>query len=261
MKKALCALMFLCSFISVAQQQFTVYFDFDIAETSSASAVKLDEWIAKNKDAAVSKIYGYADKTGDSLYNIDLSERRASYVSDKLKVAGINLTNVEEKGFGESLSKAAYSAPDRKVTLYYTLPEPVVVVVPKKPEPTEFAKKVTEAAKGDKIKVPNLNFYNNSDIVLTESRPVLDELLNIMRDNPTLKIDIQGHICCQNIEQNQISLRRAQAVYFFLIKNSIDKSRLSYKSFGSSKPIYKLPEKTEEERVANRRVEIEIIEK
>ena len=80
-----------------------------------------------------------------------------------------------------------------------------------------------------------------------------------MRDKPLLKIDIQGHICCQKNEENQISLRRAVAIYAFLIRNGIDKSRLSYKSFGSSKPIYPLPEKTEAEKVANRRVEIEII--
>jgi outer membrane protein OmpA-like peptidoglycan-associated protein len=119
---------------------------------------------------------------------------------------------------------------------------------------------VSGAKKGDKLKLKNLNFENNSDVVLPSSRPVLNELLKIMQENPGLKIDIQGHICCEPVDVTYVSRIRALAVYNFLIKNGIDKSRLSYQSFGSSRPIYPLPEKTEEEKTANRRVEIEILE-
>lgn len=97
-------------------------------------------------------------------------------------------------------------------------------------------------------------------MVLPSSRPILGELLKIMQDNPLLKIDIQGHICCQKVEENQISLKRAMAVYNYLVRNGVNKSRLSYQSFGSSRPVHPLPEKSEAEKVANRRVEIEIIE-
>ena len=126
---------------------------------------------------------------------------------------------------------------------------------------TEFSVKVNNAKIGDVIVIPNLNFYNNSDMVLPKSMPILFELLQNMRDNPKLEVDIQGHICCQKVEENQISLRRAVAVYNFLIYHGIDKARMHYISFGSSKPIYALPEKTEEERVANRRVEIKILKR
>ena len=57
----------------------------------------------------------------------------------------------------------------------------------------------------------------------------------------------------------KISEKRAKTVYNFLIKNRINKNRLSYTSFGNTKPIYPIPEKTEEERIANRRVEVEIV--
>ena len=52
---------------------------------------------------------------------------------------------------------------------------------------------------------------------------------------------------------------RALAVYNYLINNRINKNRLSYKSFGSSKPIHIIPENNEDERNENRRVEIQII--
>lgn len=253
--KRLFLLSALCiSLFAAAQEKFTVYFDFNIDEANDPSATSLSKWIDTHKDVEVLKIYGYADSIGNALYNQDLSERRALYVYEKLKESNIDVANVEEKGFGESEAGSPNRAKDRKAVLYFrqkTSPEPVI---------SEFTKQVTEASKGDRIKIPNLNFYNNSDMVLPRSRPVLYELLTIMRNNPKLKIDIQGHICCQKVEEHQISQKRALAVYAFLKNNGIDRMRLSYQSFGSSRPVYPLPEKNEDERVANRRVEIEIVE-
>jgi len=242
-----------------AQEQFTVYFDFDADEANESSNDKLSKWISENPNVSVKKIHGYTDSVGEAIYNTDLSERRAAYVYGQLKNAGLIVDNAELKGFGETMATGKSKA-DRKVVLYFS-PKKNPVINSTAIEPvSEFTQKVTTAEKGEKIKIPNLNFYNNSEIILPESQHILEELLAIMRAKPLLKIDIQGHICCQLNEENQISLRRAETVYKFLRDNSIDKSRLSYQSFGSTKPIYVIPEKTEAEKVANRRVEIEIVE-
>lgn len=263
MKKLLTFLFFLVLGQMQAQDQFTVYFDFDLDEANETSNKKLSQWIAENPNVEVKKIYGYTDNVGEAIYNVDLSERRAIYVFEQLKAANITVTNVEEKGFGETKATGR-STKDRKVVVFYE-PKKIMVVDPpvtteKPKQETDFAKTVTAAEKGDKIKIPNLNFYNNSDVVLPQSHGILKELLQIMKDRPSLKIDIQGHICCQQNEEMQISRRRAETVYTYLIHNGIDKGRLSYKSFGSRKPIYKLPEKNEQEKEANRRVEIEILQ-
>ena len=92
------------------------------------------------------------------------------------------------------------------------------------------------------------------------AQPVLDEILNILKDHPILKIQVQGHVCCQPENDQKLSYRRAKSVYSYLIENGIDANRLSYTGFGSTRPIYALPEKNEAEREANRRVEIEIVE-
>jgi flagellar motor protein MotB len=86
------------------------------------------------------------------------------------------------------------------------------------------------------------------------------ELLLVLQRNPQMKIEIHGHLCCMPVDRTDLSTQRAKAIYNFLIQNEIDKSRLSYKGFGSTQPIYPLPEKSEEERAANRRVEILIVE-
>jgi flagellar motor protein MotB len=62
------------------------------------------------------------------------------------------------------------------------------------------------------------------------------------------------------VDRTDLSTQRAKAIYNFLITNDVYRARLSYKGFGSTQPIYPLPEKNEAERAANRRVEILIVE-
>jgi outer membrane protein OmpA-like peptidoglycan-associated protein len=240
MKSTLLLLLVICLSAN-AQEKFTVYFDFDLSESSNS---KLSDWVAKNPKAKIDKIYGYADKTGNDAYNKELSEKRVQYVSEKLKAAGMNLDNVEQRTFGEDESTAEYHAVDRKVVIYYS---------------ADLTTQVSTAKVGDKIRLQNVNFHKNSDVVLDKSKPVLDELLKIMKENPKLKIQIQGHVCCMPETTAKISEKRAKTVYNFLIKNRINKNRLSYTSFGNTRPIYAIPEQNEDERIANRRVEIEIV--
>jgi outer membrane protein OmpA-like peptidoglycan-associated protein len=233
-----------------AQQTFTAYFDFDIDEANKPSQKKLAEWIAENPLAKVLKVYAYADTVGTPQYNIALSQRRAAYALQQLSDGRLEMAaGAEVKGFGEDFDYSANQDENRKVVVYYENPQKEVKA---------FTKAIEAAKKGDILKLPNLNFYNNSDIILRESQPILMELLQILKDMPNLKIEIQGHICCQEVEQNDVSLKRAVAIYQFLVNSGIDKNRLAYKSFGSTRPVYPLPEKNEEERVANRRVEIMI---
>ena len=262
MKKLLAILSFFALGQLQAQEQFTVYFDFDIDEADETSGKKLSQWITENPNAEVKKIYGYADNVGEAIYNVDLSERRAAHIYNRLKAAGITVDDAEQKAFGETKATGK-SAKDRKVVLHYThkkflATDPDPAGQPK-PGLTGFTKTVTASKKGDKIRIPNLNFFNNSDSILPQSGKILIELLQVLKDNPALRIDIQGHICCQEVEEQQLSRRRAQTVYSYLIQNGIDKSRLSYKSFGSTRPLHPLPEKTEAEKTDNRRVEIEIL--
>jgi len=271
MKKLLTLLIFFPSLL-LAQEQYTIYFDFDVDEASAPSGKRLAQWIANNKDVEVMQVYGYADSIGNPYYNIDLSERRAHHVAQQLRAANIKIKpEAEIKGFGETRAFSANTSSDRIVVIHYITPDTKVAVesapdveggaITARPVPPvgSLSTAMGSAKKGDKLVLPGLNFYNNSDVPLPESQPVLRELYELMQNNPNLQIDIQGHICCQVIEEDQISKKRAKKVYSFLRKMGIKSERLSYQSFGSSRPIYPLPEKTEAEKVANRRVEIEII--
>ncbi|MEO8516375.1 MAG: OmpA family protein, partial [Flavobacterium sp.] len=116
------------------------------------------------------------------------------------------------------------------------------------------------AEPGTKLKINNLNFITNTFAVVAESRGKLYELLLVMQERPDMVISIQGHLCCVGVDRKDLSTQRAKAVKQFLEINGIEKNRMSFKGFGSSVPLFPLPEKNEEERAANRRVEIEIVQ-
>lgn len=246
-----------------AQEKLELFFEFDRDVPNEKSIEKLNNWLKANDSIEVTKIEGYCDFVDTDEYNKELSLRRTNSVLKILQSQHLNMNNPEIIGFGENFKQSEVQAENRKVIVYYTK------IVVQKEETIEelpiveskLQKQITQSKVGEKLKLENLNFYNHSDIVRVESRPILEDLLQIMKTNETLKIEIHGHICCMIDDTHQIALLRAKMVYNFLIKNGINKNRLAFKSFGSAKPIYPLPEKSEAERDANRRVEIMVISK
>lgn len=234
-----------------AQEKLDVFFDFNKANPNSNSIDILNNWIKQNPTAEVYKMEGYCDTIDSKIYNLKLAERRIHSIENILKFNKIKVVDkLERIPFGEDFDFSLNQDENRKVHIFYQIPIT-----------NSFSEKVKNAKVGELLKLKGLNFYNMSDVVLPDSRPILDELLQIMNNNPTLKIEIQGHICCKEFEVEDISIKRAKTVYNFLLPNGITESRISYKGFASTRPIYPLPEKNEEERVANRRVEILILEK
>jgi outer membrane protein OmpA-like peptidoglycan-associated protein len=234
-----------------AQEKVDVFFDFNKANPNSNSIQVLNDWIKQNPTAEVYKMEGYCDTVDSKIYNLKLAERRIHTVETILKLNKIKIfKKLERIPFGEEFDFSSNQDENRKVAIFYQIPIT-----------NSFSEKIKNAKVGELLKLKGLNFYNMSDVILPDSRPILDELLQIMKDNPTLKIEIQGHICCKEIEVEDISIKRAKTVYDYLLTNGISKCRITYKGFASTRPIYPLPEKNEEERVANRRVEILILNK
>lgn len=251
--KSIANLIFLFLFVPLsAQEKVEVFFDFNSAKPNFNSIQILNAWIKQNPNTEVYKIEGYCDTVDSKMYNLKLAERRIHSIESILKLNKIKVVNkVDRVFFGEDFDFSLNQEENRKVVFFYQ----------KSNTDKSFSEKIKNAKVGELLKLKGLNFYNMSNKVLPNSLPILDELLLIMKDNPSLIIEIQGHICCNPIEVEDISIKRAKAVYDFLLSNGITSNRISYKGFSSSRPIYPLPEKNEDERVANRRVEILILEK
>jgi len=114
---------------------------------------------------------------------------------------------------------------------------------------------------GESYKINNINFATNSFELTKDITIVLNEFLTFLKENPTVKIAIHGHT--DNVgdtkENLLLSQNRAKEVYNYLILEDIDPKRLSYKGFGSTKPI--ADNKTEEGRAKNRRTEFVVVGK
>lgn len=109
------------------------------------------------------------------------------------------------------------------------------------------------------IVLKNIFFDVNKYNLKEESTIELDNVYMLLRDNPTLKIQINGHTDnVGKINDNMVlSNNRAQAVVNYLIKKGIDPSRLSHKGFGPNEPV--ADNATEEGRAQNRRTELKVI--
>ena len=274
MKKLLLLLLFpVCTLH--AQQHFTLYFDTNKAVPTADSDKEFMAWISAHKDVEVSIIHGHADAVGADEDNKILSQNRADYVAGRLEQAGF-VPKWQIKATGEEQSQTGPNAENRKVTVWYApKKQPAKAHAPiaeatQEPEPAtgpnapaisvrSLAAEVQSAREGDRLELKNMNFEGGTSRILRSSENALLDLLDIMEQMPSLKIEIQGHICCSRNDPGELSLERARAVHDFLIKNGIDKSRLSYKGFGGTRPIHFIPEFDDRQREANRRVEIQIV--
>lgn len=115
----------------------------------------------------------------------------------------------------------------------------------------EIVEKVNFAAR-------NIFFDLNSDKILVKSFSSLNEVALILRNNPALRLFVEGH--SDNIGNPSYNLalsqKRAEAVKDYLVKQGIDISRMSAIGFGQERPI--ADNKTAAGKAQNRRVELKL---
>ena len=89
----------------------------------------------------------------------------------------------------------------------------------------------------------------------------LDKLVQILVDNPTIKIELGSHTDSRATEvyNQRLSQRRAESAVNYIVSKGIDKARISARGYGESELLIKAA-KTEDEHQTNRRTEFKIIE-
>jgi outer membrane protein OmpA-like peptidoglycan-associated protein len=255
MNRCICFLLLLLPVFCFSQKQFEVFFDFNKDFPNQSSILTINEWMASHKNIEITKLLGYCDSIDTKNYNKKLAERRIESVRNLLEKSGLKFNeNLEKIAIGKDFKQSKIQAENRKVTIFYIEDQ-------SKPLESELTKQIRNSKVGETIKLPNIYFFNNSDQIVAKSQPTLFDLLTAMEENPELKIEIQGHICCQLVSDiNDVSTARAKTIYSYLIRNKIDSKRMTFKGYGTSRPIHKIPEKNETEANENRRVEILIVE-
>lgn len=106
-----------------------------------------------------------------------------------------------------------------------------------------------------KIVTHGINFDINKADIKPESMGTLNTIVEILKKNPEVKFEVQGHTDNSGIAANNLALsqKRADAVKQQLISLGIEEARLTSKGFGDTKPIS--DNATPEGKANNRRVE------
>jgi outer membrane protein OmpA-like peptidoglycan-associated protein/tetratricopeptide (TPR) repeat protein len=111
------------------------------------------------------------------------------------------------------------------------------------------------------IVLKNIFFDPNQYELKPQSEVELDQVVQLLKDNPTLHIQIGGHTDNSGkVTDNKVlSENRARAVTTYLVTKGIAQTRLSFKGFGDTMPV--ADNATPEGKAQNRRTELKVITK
>jgi OmpA-OmpF porin, OOP family len=118
------------------------------------------------------------------------------------------------------------------------------------------ANEMLDALNKDGFIALDILFDTGKSNIQNESLPIVDQIFELMKNDPTLKISIEGHTdnVGDAVSNKKLSNDRAKAVMDAIIAKGIDKKRMSFVGWGQEKPVS--DNRSEEGRTKNRRVEI-----
>jgi outer membrane protein OmpA-like peptidoglycan-associated protein len=115
---------------------------------------------------------------------------------------------------------------------------------------------------GLRTDVRDITFLGNKTEIYHKSKPALEDLIQFMRINPTVKIAVTGHVNGPDNSRSDkfytnASIERAEKVIEYLVEHGVQVERLQARGMGNSEMLYPDPS-TDWQNEANRRIEIVI---
>lgn len=249
-----------------------VYFDtdkYEVIETEQNRLLFFVQNLDKSKIKRIS-IYGFCDDRGTNQYNLVLSQKRANSIKNILYETGVNtylITNVDGKG--EILIKVVET---KNLNIIRGLNRKVEINVEYKKTPPLKNKNFDDKGRqlpltlesnlmvGDNVVLDKILFRTGHSYVLKESKEVLSNIVQILKEKSFLFFTIKGHVCCtsegkdaidRKTGKRNLSQERAKSIFYYLVKKGIDKKRMKYVGMKHKQPLGGDPK-------FDRRVEIEI---
>jgi outer membrane protein OmpA-like peptidoglycan-associated protein len=126
-------------------------------------------------------------------------------------------------------------------------------------KPYEIEVLLEPIAANSKITLNNVFFDFDKNELKQESFVELDKLADLLKKNPTVKIEISGHTDNKGDKKYNLTLsqKRAESVVNYLVQKGIVAARLVAKGYGDTMPI--APNDTEENKAKNRRTEVKVL--
>jgi outer membrane protein OmpA-like peptidoglycan-associated protein len=113
--------------------------------------------------------------------------------------------------------------------------------------------------KGLTFKLKNINFETGSDKITPESYNSMDKMAEILKENPTMVVEVGGHTDNTGDAKKNLDLskKRATQVMNYLISKGVDAKQLKAVGYGETKPV--ADNATDEGKSLNRRVMFTVI--
>ena len=107
--------------------------------------------------------------------------------------------------------------------------------------------------------IKGINFRRNSADIKASSFPLLKEAVGVLKEYPTLRLEISGHTSDEGKRDfnMKLSRKRAEAVKAFLVSAGVEESRIGTVGHGPDKPI--ADNETKEGKEKNRRIEFRLL--
>ncbi|OWP61424.1 hypothetical protein CDA63_19485 [Hymenobacter amundsenii] len=118
---------------------------------------------------------------------------------------------------------------------------------------------LTKIVKNKAIVVDNIFYDYDKANIRPDAALELDKLVETLNDNPKITIELSSHTDSRGKDAyNQaLSQRRAQSAVDYIISKGVDRSRITARGYGESRPVI-ANAKTEEEYQRNRRTEFKV---
>ncbi|MBS1557894.1 MAG: OmpA family protein [Bacteroidetes bacterium] len=110
------------------------------------------------------------------------------------------------------------------------------------------------------VRLHTLIFNVGTALIQTPSFPELDSISRMLKNNPNMIIQLEGHTDAVGAPaaNMKLSQERVDAVKSYLVRKGANKNNIKTKAFGGTQPIS--TENTEEARKLNRRVELRVLD-
>ncbi|WP_405377450.1 OmpA family protein [Nonlabens sp. Asnod3-A02] len=235
----------------------TVYFETDSDQFYHDSRQTIEDLFLFKNGSVVKQIIltGFCDERGSNSYNKDLALRRVKNVQDffnskgnfdpsifEIHVRGeLNPGDLEYFEGDYQLNRrvqinVSYEYPDSTL-LNRNRDSEVIAVESQEKSLQKISSKITDSLKlNDKLVFNNVIFYPGTHRLREISYPVMDSIINSLMIHKKYEIEIQGHICCNGLNepgldkdtgQWNLSTARAEQIKRFFVKYGLDPTRFT----------------------------------
>lgn len=205
--------------------------------------------------------------TLDKATNQRLSDTRVSLLGEDGEVIGRKLSNATglfefelEKGKTYQIlgEKSGYMENTLRIAAVKVKPQKDTVIAAEL-----YLSRLKE--KGDKIVLENLYYDFDKFNIRTDAAIVLDKLVKVMLENPTIKVELSSHTDSRGGDKYNMRLseKRAKSAVNYVISRGVSKDRIVAKGYGETRLVNACGngvQCTEAEHQLNRRTEVEVLD-